>query len=222
MNTDTERQRNQSGRGEYEMTKSKYVVTITRQFGSLGRPIAKRMSEILDIGYYDRDLVDEAARKLKLPVSVVDKEEESAKKLPYNPFTRMKYPLGKGTSDMQDAIFEAQQNIIRFLAEKETCIIVGRCSDFILEEQKNAMHIYIYAPYEVRVQQCVENLNMDIQEARQMIVDVDEARDNYHMHYAGYLPDDKNHKDIMMDSSFLGVEKTAQFLADVVRRKFGA
>ena len=52
------------------MTKSKYVVTITRQFGSLGRPIAKRMSEILDIGYYDRDLVDEAAKKLKLPVSV--------------------------------------------------------------------------------------------------------------------------------------------------------
>ena len=204
------------------MTKSKYVVTITRQFGSLGRPIAKRMSEILDIGYYDRDLVDEAAKKLKLPVSVVDKEEESAKKVPLNPFTRMKYPLGKGTSDTQDAIFEAQQNIIQFLAEKETCIIVGRCSDFILEEMKNAMHIYIYAPYDVRVQQSVDNLKMDIQEARQMIVDVDEARDSYHMHYAGYLPDDKNHKDIMIDSSFLGVEKTAQFLAVAVRRKFGA
>ena len=203
------------------MTKSKYVVTITRQFGSLGRPIAKRMSEILDIGYYDRDLVDEAAKKLKLPVSVVDKEEESAKKVPLNPFTRMKYPLGKGTSDTQDAIFEAQQNIIQFLAEKETCIIVGRCSDFILEEMKNAMHIYIYAPYDVRVQQSVDNLKMDIQEARQMIVDVDEARDSYHMHYAGYLPDDKNHKDILIDSSFLGVEKTAQYLAEAVRQKFG-
>ena len=161
-------------------------------------------------------------KKLKLPVSVVDKEEESAKKVPLNPFTRMKYPLGKGTSDTQDAIFEAQQNIIQFLAEKETCIIVGRCSDFILEEMKNAMHIYIYAPYDVRVQQSVDNLKMDIQEARQMIVDVDEARDSYHMHYAGYLPDDKNHKDIMIDSSFLGVEKTAQFLAEAVRRKFGA
>ena len=203
------------------MTKSKYVVTITRQFGSLGRPIAKRMSEILDIGYYDRDLVDEAAKKLKLPVSVVDKEEESAKKVPLNPFTRMKYPLGKGTSDTQDAIFEAQQNIIQFLAEKETCIIVGRCSDFILEEMKNAMHIYIYAPYDARVQQSVDNLKMDIQEARQMIVDVDEARDSYHMHYAGYLPDDKNHKDILIDSSFLGVEKTAQYLAEAVRQKFG-
>lgn len=203
------------------MTKKKYVVTITRQFGSLGRPIAKRMSEILDIGYYDRDLVDEAAKKLKLPVSVVDKEEETARKLTVNPFARMKYPLGKGTSDTQDAIFEAQQNIIRFLAEKETCIIVGRCSDFILEELENTMHIYIYAPYEARVQQSVENLKLDIQEARQMIVDVDEARDSYHMHYAGYLPDDKNHKDLMIDSSFLGVEKTAQYLAEAVIKKFG-
>ena len=105
---------------------------------SLGRPIAKRMSEILDIEYYDRDLVDEAARKLKLPVSVVDREEESARKLPYNPFTRMKCPLGKGTSETQDAIFEAQENIIRFLAEKETCIIVDAASDFILEEMKNS------------------------------------------------------------------------------------
>ena len=204
------------------MTHSKYVVTITRQSGSLGRPIAKRMSEILDIEYYDRDLVDEAARKLKLPVSVVDREEESARKLPYNPFTRMKYPLGKGTSETQDAIFEAQENIIRFLAEKETCIIVGRCSDFILEEMKNSMHIYIYAPYDVRVQQSVENLKLELSEARQMIVDVDEARDSYHMHYAGYLPDDKNHKDILIDSSFLGVEKTAQYLAEAVRQKFGA
>ena len=62
------------------MEKTKYVVTITRQFGSLGRPIAKKMSEKLGIEYYDRDIVDQAAKKLNLPVSVVDEEEESAKK----------------------------------------------------------------------------------------------------------------------------------------------
>ena len=60
------------------MSKSKYVITITRQFGSLGRPIAKKMSELLGIEFYDRDLVDQAAEKLKLPKSVVDEEEESA------------------------------------------------------------------------------------------------------------------------------------------------
>ena len=113
-----------------------------------------------------------------------------------------------------------QINIIKFLAEKETCIIVGRCADFTLEEMENAMHIYIYAPYEVRVEHCVKDLNIEVEEARKMIVAVDEARDSYHMQYAGYHPDDKNHKSILVDSSFLGVEGTADFLVDAVKRKF--
>ena len=75
------------------MGKSKYVITITRQFGSLGRPIAKRMAEKLHIEYYDRDLVDEAAKQLNLPVSVIDEKEESAKKVFHNPYSRMAYPL---------------------------------------------------------------------------------------------------------------------------------
>lgn len=203
------------------MSHSKYVITITRQFGSMGRPIAKKMAEKLGIEYYDRDIVDQAAQKLNLPVSVIHEEEETAKKIITNPFSRMMYPLGRGTNDTQDRIFEAQQNIIKFLAEKETCIIVGRCSDFTLSDMENSMHIYIYAPYEVRVQHCVDDLHMDINEARRMIVAVDEARDSYHMNFAGYLPDDKYHKDILIDSSFMGVEGTADYLVDAVKRKFG-
>ena len=202
------------------MGKSKYVITITRQFGSLGRPIAKRMAEKLHIEYYDRDLVDEAAKQLNLPVSVIDGEEESAKKVFHNPYSRMAYPLGKGTSTTQDDIFQAQENIIRFLADRETCIIVGRCSDFVLADHENAMHIYIYAPFEDRVEHCVKDLNMEPSEARKMIVAVDEARNSYHMNYAGYLPDDKYHKDILVNSSFLGIEGTADYLVQAVQKKF--
>ncbi len=157
----------------------------------MGRPIAKKMAEKLGIEYYDRDIVDQAAKKLNLPVSVVDEVEETAKKVKASPFARMMFPLGKGTSNTQDKIFEAQQNIIKFLAEKETCVIVGRCADFTLEEMENAMHIYIYAPYEVRVEHCVKDLNIEVEEARKMIVAIDEARDSYHMQYAGYHPDEK-------------------------------
>ena len=198
----------------------KYVVTITRQFGSLGRPIARKMSDILGIEYYDRDIVDQAAKKLQLPVSVVNQEEERAVKQAVNPFSRMMFTLGKGTSNTQDKIFEAQKNIIQFLAEKDNCIIVGRCSDFILSEVENSIHIYIYASYEARLKHCITELGMEEAEARRMIKSVDEARDSYHMQYAGYLPDDKRHKDIMIDSSLFGVEGTAQFLADAVKKKF--
>lgn len=198
----------------------KFVVTITRQFGSLGRPVAKRMSEILGIEYYDRDIVDQAAKKLKLPVSVINQEEEKAAKPEISPFSRMMFPLGKGTSSTQDSIFEAQKNIIEFLAEKHSCIIVGRCSDFILGDEKNSMHIYIYASYEARLKHCTEDLGMEEAEARRMIKSVDEARNSYHMQYAGYLPDDKRFKDILIDSSLFGVEGTAEFLAEAVRKKF--
>ncbi len=198
---------------------SHYVVTITRQFGSLGRPIAKKMSEILGIEYYDRDIVDQAAEKLKLPVSVINQEEEKAVKQAVNPFSKMMFPLGKGTNAVQDDIFDAQKNIIEFLAEKDSCIIVGRCSDFILSEMENSIHIYIYASYEARLAHCIHDLGLEEDEARKMIKSVDEARDSYHMQYAGFLPDDKRHKDIMIDSSLFGVEGTAAFLADAIKRK---
>ena len=182
-----------------------FVVTITRQFGSLGRPIARQMSEILGIDYYDRDIVDQAAKKLKLPISVVDQEEEKAVKQAVNPFSRMIFPLGKGTSNTQD---------------KNNCIIVGRCSDFILSDVKNSLHIYIYASYEARLQHCIKDLGLEEAEARRMIKSVDEARNSYHMQYAGYLPDDKRYKDILIDSSFFGVKGTAEFLAEAVKKKF--
>lgn len=199
----------------------KYIVTITRQFGSLGRPIAKHMSELLGIDYYDRDIVDQAAAKLKLPVSLIDQVEERASRQVVSPFSRMMFPLGKGTTSTQNDIFEAQENIIKFLAENHSCIIVGRCADFILSEMKNSIHIYIYASYEARLKHCIEELHMEESAARRMIKSVDEARDSYHMQYAGYLPDDKRHKDILIDSSLFGVEGTAEYLAEAVKKKFG-
>lgn len=198
----------------------KYVITIARQFGSMGRPIAMRMSEKLGITFYDRDIVDEAAKKLNLPLSVIQENEESATDLVSNTFTRMAYPLGRGTSGVQDKIFEAQQNIINFLVDRESCIVVGRCSDFILGEMENAIHIYIYAPYKARVKNSVENLGLTEEETKKLIVKVDTARDSYHKHYAGYLPDDKSFKDILIDSSLLGVEGTADYLVELVKRKF--
>ena len=203
------------------MKDKKYVVTIARQFGSLGRPIAMRMSEKLGIEFYDRDIVEQAAAKLNLPVSKLNEIEESAKKhIKSNSFRRMMYPLGTQTDELQNKLFEAQENIIKFLAERESCIIVGRCSDFILEEEENLLRIYIYAPYEARVKNCVEELNMEEDEARKMIKAVDEARDRYHMHYAGYLPNDQRFKEILIDSSMLGTEGTADFLVEAVRRRF--
>lgn len=202
------------------MIKEKYVITIQRQFGSMGRPIARSMSEKLGIEFYDRDLVDQAAQKLNLPVSQVRENEETGFRKAKNPFWQMLLPLGSESPDEQDKIFEAQKNIIQFLAEKESCIIVGRCSDFILHDMENAMHVYIYAPYEVRVRNSIEHLGLSEEEARRMCVEVDKARDSYQQRYAGCMLDDKRTKHILIDSSFFGVEGTAEFLVEAAKRRF--
>lgn len=193
-----------------------FVITIARQFGSLGRPIARELSGYLGIQYYDRDIVEEVSHKMNLPVSTISASEEKAKSLFFN----MKYPLGTATTPTQDKIFSVQREIILNLAEKESCIIVGRCSDYILEGMKNHISIFIHAPYAARMDNCVNRLHLSEQEAEKMIAAVDKARNSYHLRYAHYLPYDVNHKDLLINSSQLGVEGTAQYLADFIRKKF--
>lgn len=196
-------------------------MTIARQFGSLGRPIAMKMSEQLGIEFYDRDIVEESAKKLNLPVSKISEIEESAKKhVKTNNFRRMMYPLGTQSNDLQDKLFETQENIIKFFAEKESCIVVGRCSDFILQDEPNLMRIYIYAPYEDRVKNCVKELKLEESEAKKMIKAVDEAREHFHVHYTGFKPEDLRFKEIMIDSSMLGIDGTADFLCQAVKKRF--
>ncbi len=194
----------------------KYVVTITRDFGSLGRPVARRLSELLNIEYYDRDIVEATSEKMGMPVSVISDEEEKGSN-----FFRMLFPLGTESMERQARIFQTQKDIIAGLAEKGSCIIVGRCADYILAEEKNAMHVYIYAPYRIRYDNCLNTLEMKPYEAKRMIEAVDKARGNYHKQYAKYAPDDPNHKDLMVNSGLLGVEGTARLLAEAVRLNFG-
>ncbi len=194
----------------------KFTITITREFGSLGRSIARELSQILGVEFYDRDIVEEVANKLNLPVSTVSNEEEKSR---HSFFPRM-FPLGTDEEYMQDIIFDVQKDIILNLAKKSSCILVGRCSDFLLEKEKNNINIFIYASYEKRLQNCVDTLGMTESEAKRMILSVDKARNAYHKKYAGYLPNDPEHKQLMIDSSLLGVTGTAKLIAEIVHQLF--
>ena len=194
----------------------KFVVTITREFGSLGRPIAKRLSELLNVEYYDRDIVETAAKKMNLPVSVISSEEEKK-----STFFKMLFPLGTESVEQQKKIFETQAKIIYDLAARESCIIVGRCADYVLEDEPNAIHVYIYSSYADRLANCVGKLGMKKAEAQRMITEVDKARLAYHKYFANYAPGDPKHKHLIINSGLLDVEGTAQALAAIVRVKFG-
>lgn len=195
----------------------KFTITITREFGSLGRSIAKELSRELGVEFYDRDIVEEVAKQLNLPVSTVSDEEEKSKQS----FLPRMFPLGTDETYIQDIIFDVQKGIILDLARKTSCILVGRCSDYLLEKEKHNINIFIYAPYEKRLKNCVNTLGMTEGEAKRMIASVDKARNAYHKKYAGYLPGDPEHKNLMIDSSLLGVTGTAKLIAEVVHQLYG-
>lgn len=195
----------------------KYVVTISRQFASLGRTIAMAMSEELGINFYDRDIVEETAVRMGQTVTEISNIEET----PGSIFAIRKFPLGMGLMSMQQETFEVQSNIIRDLAEKESCIIVGRCADSVLRDMPRCLNIYVYAPYEERLKNCTERLGMDLKTAKSMIKDVDRAREVYRLRYCDGVNNVFDLRNIMIDSSKYGPEKTAKILCGIVRSVFG-
>lgn len=194
----------------------KYIVTISRQFASLGRTIAQKMSENLQIDFYDRDIVEDTAKRMGQPVSVISNEEENTQAA----FFRRQYPLGMGVANMQEEIFRIQSNIIKDLANKESCIIVGRCAGSVLKDYSRCLNIYVYAPFEARIKNCTEVLKMDSKTAKKMIRAVDKARENYRYHYSSEVKNVYDGYDIMIDSSKYGVDTTADILTEMVKKLF--
>ena len=195
---------------------SKYVITISRQFGSMGRTIAAETAKLLEIEYLDRDIVSATALRMGKTVKQISESEENTGFF----LLRKKYPFNMGIYSITDEIFAVQKNIIRDIASKQSCIIVGRCADSILSDFENHLNVYIYAPYEARLYNCTHDLMMDEKTAKKMIKDVDEARTNYQRKYCPEVKSVFDHKDIMIDSSKFGIEGTAQLLADIVREKW--
>ena len=193
-----------------------YVVTISRQFGSMGRMIAQQMSRELGVNFYDRDIVEETASRMGLPVSVISNTEENSKSI----YFKQQYPLGMGIASMRDEIFLIQKNIIRDLAQKESCIIVGRCADSILMDMENHLNVYIYAPMDARLRNAVELAKLDEKTAKKMIREIDRSRELYHRRYCPEYVDSSTNKDIMLDSSRFGAEGTVKILASLVRELF--
>ena len=194
-----------------------YVVTISRQFGSMGRMIAQQLSRELGVEFYDRDIVEETASRMGLPVSVISNTEENSKSI----YFKQQYPLGMGIASMRDEIFLIQKNIIRDLAQKESCIIVGRCADSILMDMENHLNVYIYAPMGARLRNAVELAKLDEKTARKMIREIDRSRELYHRRYCPEYVDPSTNKDILIDSSRFGAEGTVKILAGLVREMFG-
>ena len=195
----------------------KRIITISREFGSGGRTIGKLVAEHLGIQCYDSELIQKLAAESGFDESYIKDAGEYA---PGGFLASALTDRSFGPTN-EDLLWKLQYRIIRELAEKEPCVIVGRCADYILEDIPNHLNVYIYAPNEARLKNCVENLQMDPQTAKRMMRDVDAARNRYHKAYIPGWQSVFDHKDLMIDSSRFGIDGTAKILADIVKNQWG-
>lgn len=196
-----------------------YVVTISRKFASMGRTIGLKMASNLGIELYDRDIVKHTAERLGLEKGEVSHYDEKTGKRSF--FLRDTYLFDFSVYDIHRNVFEVEKNIIQDFAKKESCIIVGRCADSILRDMPNVLNIFIYAPIEERLKNCVEQLGMDETSALEKIRKVDDARSAYRHKFCPECVSEFNDRHIMIDSSKFGVEGTANILTEIVKSSVG-
>ena len=152
-----------------------FVVAIGREFGAQGCDIAEKLAEKLGVKLYDRQLVEEAAKKLEMDEHTVQKADEvSAKDI-----EGLKTTYGVGNFYLSTQVLDAQADIIERVAQNESCIIMGRCADYILKDRDDCLKIYIYAPFDVRTKHIAEKYDMSMFSAKRLVRQMDEKRDDF-------------------------------------------
>lgn len=192
-----------------------FVITVSRQFGSLGRPIAQKIAHKLNIEYYDRDLIEKAASIMNEDMRNVSPLDESIKL----PFANALFPLGLGTGSSRRRLFKVQESLIRECVAKSNCLIVGRCADYILKDYKRRFSVMIYAPLEERIKNSVNELRIPEYEVTDYVKEIDRARDSYHKFFTDEKLDTIKYRDMLIDSSTMSQDEIADCIIEAAKRK---
>ena len=164
-----------------------YVITIARGYGSGGKTIGKMLSEKLDIPFYDRELLRMASDDSGIHERLFGQADERVKPGLRKPFGKVyKGELLPPESDdfvSDDNLFNYQAKIIKELADTCSCVIVGRCADFILQGRTNVVKLFVHAPFESCVKTVMDMYALPQKEAEKKIQDTDRHRSAYYKYY---------------------------------------
>lgn len=200
------------------------VITIGRELGSGGRTVGKEVARILQIPYYDRELIDEAAKESGLSSDFIENnEQEITSSFLYNLAMGNSYTYGMlglgGTNSMPLTmqVFLAQQKVIQKFATSP-CVIVGRCADFILRERQDILKVFIYASMEDRIKRAVEEYGYSQKKALDVITKSDKGRARHYATFTEWDWSDRRNYDIMLNAAALGMDTAAQIICQAAKR----
>lgn len=192
------------------------ILNIGREMGSGGRDLAQRLAKIFSLKFYDKELMYEAAKDSGICEDCFEKADEKPQKIWYSRFPFFGDPGFNGLNN--DALFEILYRTIRRLAQEQNCVFVGRCTDYILREDPACFNIFVHAPKDFRIRRLCQSLSVNEDEAREMIEKNDKARSSYYNFYTDKEWGKASSYHLCVDTSLLGVEKTAEMVAEIVRR----
>lgn len=190
------------------------IITIGREFGSGGRTIAKKVAEKLSIPCYDSEILDEVAIK-----SGILKEEIAKKGEHLSATGKMStiFTLYNLYSNMtkDDIIWHAQKKVIEEISENGSCVIVGRCADYILRERSDVIKVFIYADKKARAERIVNIYGENDEAPEKRIRDKDKKRAAYYEHFTDMTWGDPAHYDICLNSGKLGIDKCVDIISNL-------
>ncbi len=189
------------------------VITIAREYGSGGRYIGKLVAEKLGIKLYDKEFVKKVAEETGLSEEFIKNNEQKRDALAD---LNNGYYFGLNNAD---ELFLKESEIIKNTAEKESCVIVGRCADFILNDRKDVTKVFIYSDMENKVKRATEFYGLDKAKAEKEITRINKLRANHYKHYTEKEWNNPNNYDICINSDTLGVEKSADLICEIVNKK---
>lgn len=187
------------------------VITIAREYGSGGRYVGRLIADKLGIKFYDKEFIEKLAIETGLSEEYIESHEQKRDALDG---LNNGYYFGLNNAD---DLFIKESELIKEVAEKESCVIIGRCADFILQDKENVLKVFIYSDMEDKIKRATEIYGFDKEKAEKEIKRIDKLRANHYKYYTEKQWDNHANYDICINSDTLGVEKSADIICEMVK-----
>ena len=196
-----------------KLTDKHVIITISREYGSGGRYIGKLVADKLGITLYDKQFISKLSEETGLSEEYIENNEQKRKILDS---LNNGYYFGL---EMADELFLKESKLIQEIAKKESCVIIGRCADFILKDNKNVIKVFIYSKMEDKLKRATKFYGIEEQKAEKEIKRIDKLRANHYKYYTQKEWKDNSNYDICINSDMIGVEKAADLICKMVNSK---
>lgn len=199
-----------------------FVITVARGYGSGGRTMAKMLAEELGIHYYDRELLRLASDESGINEELFAKADEKLKKSLLFRIANKEYkgeliPPDREDFVSNDNLFNYQAKVIKQLAEEESCIIVGRCADYILKDMDHVVKLFVHASLEDCIIRLEDMYHMPRKELEKKVLDTDKRRSAYYRYYTGRNWENAQNYDLCLNSGRMGFDKCVEIVKSYLK-----